>query len=302
MELREEKVCPGELYVFENQEIAIGETRTFQLFNSEGCDSTITISVTAWPGLDFNVETEISCPNSPTGTLSVSIAPGGSLPTGFSLNKIDFQTSPGFDALPSGIHTVFVRDENGCIFENTAEIPASPGLEIALQDAFVIPCDSVQITITPNIGGDTSGLQLLWWNGARTPSVTTGESGPIWLEISNHCETLRHKGEVAWADTEGDTILVYVPNIFAPQADLTENAMFRPFFGKTLTLLSYRLEVYDRWGNFVFKTETLENGWFGKLSEKAVGTDVFVWQMWARVAFCGREIEIYKKGDVTVVR
>jgi len=29
VELFEEKVCPGEVYIFENQEIAIGETRTF---------------------------------------------------------------------------------------------------------------------------------------------------------------------------------------------------------------------------------------------------------------------------------
>ena len=78
--------------------------------------------------------------------------------------------------------------------------------------------------------------------------------------------------------------------------------MFRPYFGRNLTLLHYRLEVYDRWGNFVYETETLENGWLGRVDKKQAGTDVFVWQMWARVAFCGREIEIYRKGDVTVVR
>ncbi|MFN0036240.1 MAG: hypothetical protein ACKVUS_14345, partial [Saprospiraceae bacterium] len=107
---------------------------------------------------------------------------------------------------------------------------------------------------------------------------------------------------VAWADSEGDTILVYVPNTFAPSAELTENAMFRPFFGNNLTLLSYRLEVYDRWGNLVHETETVEDGWLGKVGSTKTGTHVFVWQLWARVAFCGREIEIYKKGDVTVVR
>jgi hypothetical protein len=83
---------------------------------------------------------------------------------------------------------------------------------------------------------------------------------------------------------------------------MTAGALFRPFFGKNLNLLSYRLEVYDRWGNFVFESETPENGWAGNFNQTSVGTQVFVWQMWARVAFCGREIEIYKKGDVTVVR
>ena len=302
LEFRTENVCPGEVYIFENQAIAIGETRTFQLINSEGCDSTITIFVTSWPAPNVELETEISCPNTPTGSLSVSVLPGGSLPDAYSLDNITFQNSPVFESLGAGSQTVFVRDEKGCVFEKTAVIPASPGLALELPNAFVIPCDSAQITIVPTIGGDTTGLQLLWWNGAKTPSVTVGEPRAIWLEASNHCETLRSEGEVSWADSEGDTVLIFLPNVFAPESKLTENALFRPFFGKNLNLLSYRLEVYDRWGNFVFESETPENGWPGNFNQASVGTQVFVWQMWVRVAFCGRELEIYKKGDVTVVR
>jgi PKD repeat protein len=302
VELFEEKVCPGEVYIFENQEIAIGETRTFQLFNSEGCDSTITISVTAWPGLEFELYPETSCSNSPTGSLSIAVVPGGSLPTGYSLDNSTYQSNPNFAPLAAGTQLVFVRDEHGCVFEKTVEIPATPALEIALPNVIVIPCDSTQITLQPSIGGDTTGLQLLWWNGAQSPSVTVTTAGPVWIEASNECGSLRREAAVAWADAAGDTVLVYVPNSFSPLAALTENTMFRPFFGATLSLLDYRMEVYDRWGNMVYETETLEQGWLGNFSTKQTGTDVFVWQMWARVSFCGREIELYKNGDVTVVR
>ncbi|MBP6810290.1 MAG: PKD domain-containing protein, partial [Saprospiraceae bacterium] len=170
-EIREVNVCPGEVYVFQNQAIAAGEFREFHWTNGEGCDSSITISVTAWPGLDFEVAAETSCPNSPTGSLVVTVNSGGSVPTGFSLDNVDFQTAALFESLAAGSHTVFVRDDNGCIFEKSTSIPASPGLEVLLPSALVIPCDSVQITLAPIIGGDTSGLQLLWWNGAQTPSV-----------------------------------------------------------------------------------------------------------------------------------
>jgi len=296
-------VCPGSFYNYSGVDLSVGQSQDFTLTNATtGCDSTITISVTAWPDLDFEVQAEISCPNSSTGTLVVSVTSGGSLPTGFSLNNVDFQTTAVFETLAAGSQTVFVRDENGCVFEKEIVVPASPGLEIVLPSALVIPCDSVQITIAPTISGDTSGLQLLWWNGAQTPSITVSEGGPVWLEAKNHCGTVRGESEVAWADSDGDPVLVYTPNTFAPEAELSENNMFRPFFGQNMTLLSYRLEVYDRWGNFVFDTETPENGWIGKIGQKAAATEVFVWQMWARVAFCGREIEMYKKGDVTVVR
>ena len=141
---------------------------------------------------------------------------------------------------------------------------SSPALQIELPDAMVIPCDSARITLEPNIGGDTTGLQLLWWNGVSTPSVTVSEAGPLWLEASNQCETVRREGEVLWADSEGDPVLVFVPNAFAPDADLSENAMFRPFFGNNLRLLRYRLEVYDRWGVLVYKTNESQNKWDGK--------------------------------------
>ena len=78
--------------------------------------------------------------------------------------------------------------------------------------------------------------------------------------------------------------------------------MFRAFFGDNLQLLSYRLEVYDRWGNFLFESEQPEVGWTGPFRDRMMVPAVFVWQLWVEVSFCGREMKLYKKGDVTVVR
>ncbi len=67
-------------------------------------------------------------------------------------------------------------------------------------------------------------------------------------------------------------------------------------------MVEWRLELYDRWGSLLFETEQLENGWEGSFRDKIMEPGVFVWQMWMKVAFCGRELEIYRKGDVTVER
>jgi PKD repeat protein len=296
-------VCPGESYIFNGQKVEIGQTKDFHFSNSEGCDSLITIRVTAWPGLQFDATAQRTCPNQSQGSLTVNVLPGGSQPTGYSLNGGPFQGDNRFIGLAAGDYTLAVQDANGCVFEEQVTVPASPALQVILHSDYIIPCSEDFVTLAPIFGGDTSGLQLNWWNGAHTLTTSTAEAGPVWLEASNHCgETLRREAQVQWASSDGYPINIYVPNIFAPDAKNHENRQFRAFIGNNLTLLDYRLEVYDRWGSLLFKSEQPEVGWEGSFRDKIMEPGVFVWQLWTKVAFCGRELDIYQKGDVTVER
>ncbi len=299
----EVKVCPGESYIFNGQEVKIGETKDFHFSNSEGCDSLIIIKVTSWPSIQFDSEDQGTCPNHSQGSLTVNVAPGGPQPTGYSINGGAFQSDNRFSNLAAGVYTLAVQDENGCIVEGNATVLASPPLEVILHSDYMIPCDSAQITLTPILGGDTMGLQLNWWNGAHSLSTSTAEAGPVWLEATNHCgEQLHRTATVAWMSSDGIPINIFVPNIFAPSGKIAENTQFRPFFGNNFTLLDYRLEVYDRWGSLLFKSEQPENGWEGSFRDKMMEPGVYVWQLWVKLAFCGRELEVYKKGDVAVER
>ncbi len=263
--------CPGSTFQYAGTNVAVGQTQSFVLQSSLGCDSTVTIAVTAWPELDFTVKTEISCPNIPTGTLAVAVTGNTGLSNSFSLNNVDFQTDTLFNDLPTGNYTVFVQDENGCIFEKTASIGSLPRLEVTLPQAFLLPCDSAAITLAPAVNGDTMGLHFTWWNGAHTPTVAASEGGPIWVEATNHCETVRREAVVTWADVESSKDFVYVPNVFSPDAKAEENRTFRSFFAQNIQLLAYHLEVYNRWGNFLFTSEVPEDGWAGLFRQKNPG-------------------------------
>jgi hypothetical protein len=300
---RMEKVCPGQSYLFDGESIGIGQSKDFHYSNAVGCDSTLTIAVEGFPALDFTVDSESSCPNKGTGTIDISVLPGGSQAVEYSINGTDFQQSKTFGDLGAGSYQVTVKDQNGCVFAQPAVIEAGPNLEVALEGAYIIPCDSLVVTLAPQLGGDTTGLQLNWSNGAHTPAISTSEAGPVWLEASNHCdETVYREAEVKWADINGEPIQIYVPNVFEPAAGNADNTTFRAFLGNNFTLLEYRLEVYDRWGNMLFETEAPEQGWTGIFREKEMSPGVYVWQLWVKVGFCGREMELYKKGDVTVIR
>jgi PKD repeat protein len=62
---------------------------------------------------------------------------------------------------------------------------------------------------------------------------------------------------------------------------------------------SYEMEIYNRWGEFLFRTTDIDVGWDGYYRGKLSAMDVFVWKAKA-TCHSGREIKI--AGDVTLYR
>jgi CHU_C Type IX secretion signal domain len=69
-----------------------------------------------------------------------------------------------------------------------------------------------------------------------------------------------------------------------------------------MTVLRYEFRVYDRWGNLMYQTGNLDDGWEGIFRAKTTEPGVYVWLLEADLAFCGKNVTLRKKGDVTVVR
>ena len=301
MSTLQKAVCKGDSYTFNNIAVAAGETRTFMLTGPDGCDSMVVLSVSALPVATFDLQTNISCPGTPTGSLTVQQTKGSPGPYRFSLDGQQFQDSARFVTLAAGQYSVFVKDSNNCVVRRDTQINALAPLRVELPGA-VLACDSPAVRVTALVEGDTTALRYLWWNGSRTPVTFATEGGPVWLEVQNHCESLRREAAVSWGELEPDDALVYVPNIFKPDANEPGNAEFRPFFPPELELLTYHFEVYDRWGNRMFQSDQVTAGWEGVFRNLEMKPGVYVWFLEARVSFCGRELALKRKGDVTVLR
>lgn len=89
---------------------------------------------------------------------------------------------------------------------------------------------------------------------------------------------------------------LYVPSAFTPNGDGL-NDIFRPFPVGIKELRFFR--VFNKWGQLVYSTTTLGQGWDGKLNGMDQGTSVFVWMVQG-VARDGKVIT--KKGTVTLIR
>ena len=91
---------------------------------------------------------------------------------------------------------------------------------------------------------------------------------------------------------------LYVPTAFAPQSTENNDSESRIFQPKGKGLKSYRIEVYDKWGNLLWFSEELQNGmgvvgtgddhthpgpgWNGKYKGEYVPLGAYAWKIQAQ--------------------
>jgi len=84
-----------------------------------------------------------------------------------------------------------------------------------------------------------------------------------------------------WGCFGNDTILltrkcptkIYAPTAFSPNKDGINDLFF--LYGDDI--LSFELKIADRWGNIVFKTTHLQEGWNGQYQGKDLDPGIFIW-------------------------
>ena len=95
---------------------------------------------------------------------------------------------------------------------------------------------------------------------------------PVVLVVSNeyNCKDTLIKPITVYPD-----LVVFVPNVFTPNAD-RKNDTFVPV---VRAAQSIHLEIYDRWGEKLFETNGLDVGWDGTYKGQDCKQDIYVWKL-----------------------
>ena len=70
-------------------------------------------------------------------------------------------------------------------------------------------------------------------------------------------------------------ISIYIPNSFSPNSD-GRNDIFRAY-GENI--IDFEMHVYNRWGQEIFYSAVMEDGWDGTFMGKEVENDVYVYKI-----------------------
>jgi len=209
----------------------------------------------------------------------------------YSIDGSNFQTTEVFYGLNAGSYSAYLLDENGCLDSMHSIVYGRD--KIVLNEINTTPasCGNSDGSISLDVEGEV----LIKLNNER---ITFHEHIPD-LAQGIYSITIKNLHECSLdtiVEISGTNCNVYIPNAFSPNGDGV-NETLTPYFDPALfQLLDF--QVFDRWGNNVFKCNGLCE-WDGMQSGEASPAGVYVYylQLQGQV---GDISEIY--GDVTLLR
>ncbi|MGK0364187.1 MAG: gliding motility-associated-like protein [Saprospiraceae bacterium] len=192
-----------------------------------------------------------------------------------------------------------ITNEANCSLQDTLFAEAviiTEGLEIAADPDTILLGDVSELFVTPDDrftydwdNGETLNVSDIH-NPTATPEETTtytvtitdddGCEGELDVEVvvENNCEPF-----------------LYFPNAFTPDADGLNDVLYV----EGLSLDEVFFAIYNRWGEKVYESNDITEGWDGKFNDEVVCPDVYGYYLRVR---CTDGNEIVRKGNVSVLR
>ncbi|NVO03525.1 MAG: gliding motility-associated C-terminal domain-containing protein [Bacteroidetes bacterium] len=104
----------------------------------------------------------------------------------------------------------------------------------------------------------------------------------------------------------GDTIakVIVVPNVFSPEKEGGEK-LFHISTLQNIMVKSMKLEIFNRWGQIVFKTDNLNQGWDGNYKGTKMESGVYMYMLTGEIyspTNSSGTIKIDRKGTFTLIR
>jgi len=190
----------------------------------------------------------------------------------------------------AGNYWVSIVDNNGCKGSDSTKIttilPAPFGF--LPSDTFV--CNYMTIQVKPLSAFNS----YLWSTGSSANNIIVGQANTYWLQVKDNNDCIGRDSIVISPKQclEG----FYIPTAFTPGKDGKNDLFYPLLFGN---VVKYKFSIYNRWGQKVFETTTLQRGWDGTLAGTTTDTNVFVWI--CTYQFAGQPLET-KKGTVVLIR
>lgn len=294
----------GEFNV-QNVYIQPRSSRSFVVSLSDGCSDSVIRYQTVYvhPFMSGSISTSpVQCYGK-TGTASLVM--NGSGPYTYSWNTIPRQTTQDITAPVGSTYRVRVTNTStGCTFDTFAAIPGFSRIRAYFTvspSGSCIYSNNAHIRIINLSEGGTDGIwdfgdgNTLAYNPSVNPDHTykgDTDSYTIRLYIKNEGDCRdSFSAEICVLDT----ITLFIPTAFTPNDD-ARNDVFRIESGSVSQM---ELEIYNRWGERVFRGESPGEGWDGTYRGELCQTGYYVYLL----KYKGKKTPWrYKKGYFYLIR
>jgi gliding motility-associated-like protein len=187
----------------------------------------------------------------------------------------------------------------GCSASDQVNVTVSSltpqSIQASASDYLVLSGTQVQLNANP------TGLNYQWTpigglsnSTIENPIATLDSTTTFWVTITDGECILSDSVVIRVTDFICGNPTVFVPNAFTPNADNKNEWLY--VRGNFITEMDFF--VFDRWGEKVFESHELSNGWNGFFEGKRVDPAVFAYYL--RVVCDGGEV-YFEEGNITVL-
>lgn len=191
------------------------------------------------------------------------------------------ETQSSITPVMSGIYWVDV-DNGGCEIRDSVEITIHP-LPTSLLNSYYIMCSDDNIF--PMLDPGPAAAYKWSPTGDTIQEIEATMSGTYTVELISieGCATVDSTFVLERCEPR-----IFVPTAFTPDGDGL-NDVFKPTVSN---LTSYTIYVYNRWGQSIFTTEFIEEGWDGTFKNSEVPQGVYFYRIdYKSLQADGTEIE-----------
>ncbi len=260
--------------------------------DNANCDYQVLFELTEPDSLYIEIDSmKPSCDSLPTGLIEVVFGDGGVEPYEYSIQGIGNSIRGQFKNLSPGNYTLIAMDANGCMQEFLTELPGPDIPELVFnRNEFSELASPITIEVQSNVD-----LEFIQWStedglscyDCLTPVATPLETTTYTIIATSMDGCVTSEEITVNIDKKRE---VYVPNIFSPNGDGT-NDRFTIFGGlEVASILDF--SVYSRWGDLVYnRTNFAVNdeflGWDGTFNGQKVASGTYIWS--AKILFIDGE-------------
>lgn len=266
-------------------------TYTLHVQTPIGCSDLDTVNVLVYPGAFGAIVADTGyCPGNEaplwaTGGVSYSWTPA----YGLSDTTI---SNPVASPLTTTDYTVYIKDMHNCLDTEKVTVQVYPEAVLNLPDSVTV-YPGEQYHVEPG----TNCLYFSWFppSGLSSPDISDPLMSPavrtryfVNATTENGC-AIKDSMDVLVMET-----VIDMPNAFAPSGT---NNLFKPSKRGIAQLKEFA--IYNRWGNKVYSSTNIDEGWDGTKDGKAVPMGVYIYVIDA-VTDNGKAFT--KQGTVTLIR
>ncbi len=176
----------------------------------------------------------------------------------------------GLSVSEDGTYHAFIIDQ-GCDWLDSIKVSFVEVPELNLgTDTILCQNESLTLMTPPEI------RNFQWQDGTNSTAKIVNQPDLYWLKGTINDCVVQDSILIMYEDCKEElfTCEAYLPNSFSPNGDGINDRL------KLLSdcdLLSFEMQVYDRWGNLLFSTKDARLSWDGKYNGQLADTGSYLW-------------------------